>query len=35
LQFNHPVSGERIELQAGLPPELEDFVNHVATPSPV
>jgi len=26
LQFNHPVSGERIELQAALPPELEQFL---------
>lgn len=25
LQFNHPASGERIELQAPLPPELEQF----------
>ncbi len=25
LQFNHPVSGERIELLAPLPPELEQF----------
>jgi 23S rRNA pseudouridine955/2504/2580 synthase len=29
LQFNHPVSGERIELLAPLPPELENFVSHV------
>lgn len=27
LQFNHPASGERIELRAELPPELADFVN--------
>ncbi len=26
LQFNHPVSGERIELLAPLPPELEQFL---------
>ena len=26
LQFNHPVSGERIELLAPLPPELERFL---------
>jgi 23S rRNA pseudouridine955/2504/2580 synthase len=30
LQFNHPASGERIELLAELPPELADFV----TPPP-
>ena len=28
LQFDHPVSGERMELLAPLPPELEAFVNH-------
>ena len=28
LQFNHPLSGERIELLAPLPPELENFVTH-------
>jgi 23S rRNA pseudouridine955/2504/2580 synthase len=33
LQFSHPGSGERIELHAALPPELEKFVEHV-TPSP-
>ncbi|WP_167005794.1 RluA family pseudouridine synthase [Comamonas sp. Tr-654] len=27
LQFNHPASGERVELRAELPPELADFVN--------
>jgi 23S rRNA pseudouridine955/2504/2580 synthase len=26
LQFNHPASGERIELRAELPAELADFV---------
>ncbi|WP_422843518.1 RluA family pseudouridine synthase [Acidovorax sp. M2(2025)] len=30
LQFNHPASGDRIELRAELPPELADFV----TPPP-
>jgi len=35
LQFTHPASGERVELHAALPPELESFVAHVATPSPV
>ena len=29
LQFNHPLSGERVELLAPLPPELENFVTHV------
>ena len=28
LQFNHPVSGERIELLAPLPPELAQFLHH-------
>ncbi|MBU0889464.1 MAG: RluA family pseudouridine synthase [Gammaproteobacteria bacterium] len=30
LQFNHPASGERVALNAELPPELSDFVS----PSP-
>jgi 23S rRNA pseudouridine955/2504/2580 synthase len=30
LQFNHPASGERIELLASLPPELETFASHAA-----
>jgi 23S rRNA pseudouridine955/2504/2580 synthase len=30
LQFNHPASGERIELLAPLPTDLEDFVTHAA-----
>ena len=33
LQFNHPVSGERIELQAELPPELQQFLDHVISPA--
>jgi 23S rRNA pseudouridine955/2504/2580 synthase len=33
LQFNHPASGERVELLAHLPPELEAFATHAA-PSP-
>ena len=33
LQFNHPASGERVELLASLPPELETFATHAA-PSP-
>ena len=28
LQFNHPVSGERTELLAPLPPELAQFLHH-------
>ena len=34
LQFNHPVSGERIELLSPLPPELKRFADHVPTASP-
>ena len=30
LQFNHPASGERIELSAPLPTDLEVFANHAA-----
>jgi 23S rRNA pseudouridine955/2504/2580 synthase len=30
LQFSHPVSDERIELLAPLPPELEQFLAYVA-----
>ena len=30
LQFNHPASGERIEVVAPLPADLEDFVIHAA-----
>ena len=33
LQFNHPVSGERIELLSPLPPELKRFADHVPTSS--
>lgn len=29
LQFNHPLSAERIELQAALPPELAQFLSSV------
>jgi len=28
LQFNHPATGERIELMAPLPPELKHFADH-------
>ncbi|HEY8048000.1 MAG TPA: RluA family pseudouridine synthase [Ramlibacter sp.] len=30
LQFNHPASGERVTLEAPLPPELQDFLAHAA-----
>ena len=29
LQFTHPASGERVALQAELPPELQDHIAHV------
>jgi 23S rRNA pseudouridine955/2504/2580 synthase len=29
LEFNHPVSGERIALKAQLPPDLQSFLRHV------
>jgi 23S rRNA pseudouridine955/2504/2580 synthase len=32
LQFNHPATGERVELTAPLPPELAKFIDHEATP---
>ena len=32
LQFNHPASGERIELSSPLPLELEIFSDHAAPP---
>ena len=34
LQFNHPATGERIELIAALPPELKKFADHARAPSP-
>ena len=34
LQFNHPVSGERIELLAQLPPDLMQFLDHAAPTKP-
>lgn len=34
LQFNHPASGERVELLAPLPPDLNGFAPHDA-PAPV
>ena len=36
LQFNHPISGERVALNAELPPELQQFKDHVRiTTSPI
>jgi 23S rRNA pseudouridine955/2504/2580 synthase len=35
LQFSHPASGERVALQADLPPDLEKFVHHVTAAPPV
>jgi 23S rRNA pseudouridine955/2504/2580 synthase len=36
LQFNHPATGERMELLAALPPELKKFAEHaVSAPPPV
>jgi len=34
LQFDHPATGERVELLAPLPPELKRFCDHAAAPSP-
>jgi 23S rRNA pseudouridine955/2504/2580 synthase len=34
LQFNHPVSGERVELNAELPIELQQFKDHVRIKTP-
>jgi 23S rRNA pseudouridine955/2504/2580 synthase len=35
LQFTHPASGERVELQAELPPELKNFAEHVLSSPPL
>ncbi len=36
LQFNHPASGERIELMSALPPDLKKFADHAPiAPAPV
>ena len=36
LQFNHPASGERIELKSALPTELKKFADHVQpAPTPL
>lgn len=34
LQFDHPATGERIALQAPLPPELQRFTDHARDPAP-
>jgi 23S rRNA pseudouridine955/2504/2580 synthase len=34
LQFNHPVSGERVELNAELPTELQQCKDHVRIKTP-
>jgi 23S rRNA pseudouridine955/2504/2580 synthase len=34
LQFDHPATGERIALQAPLPPELQKFIDHARPTSP-
>ena len=33
LQFNHPATGERVELMAPLPAELQTFLDHATTPT--
>jgi 23S rRNA pseudouridine955/2504/2580 synthase len=35
LQFTHPATAQRIELQAELPAELRAFADHVLAPAPV
>jgi 23S rRNA pseudouridine955/2504/2580 synthase len=35
LQFNHPDTGERIELLAAMPPELKKFADHAHPAPPV
>jgi 23S rRNA pseudouridine955/2504/2580 synthase len=34
LQFNHPDTGERIELLAAMPPELKKFADHATATTP-
>ncbi len=34
LQFTHPATGERVALQAELPPELQEHIAHVQLPTP-
>ena len=33
LQFNHPATAQRVALQADLPPELQEYVDHVQPPA--
>ncbi|HYE41423.1 MAG TPA: pseudouridine synthase, partial [Ramlibacter sp.] len=33
LQFDHPATGERIALQAPLPPDLQKFITHARPPT--
>lgn len=33
LQFNHPATGERVELMAPLPAELQTFLDHAKAPT--
>jgi 23S rRNA pseudouridine955/2504/2580 synthase len=35
LQFDHPATGERVELLAPLPSELKRFCDHAVSPAPV
>jgi 23S rRNA pseudouridine955/2504/2580 synthase len=32
LQFNHPATGERVQLESPLPAELLKFITHAQTP---
>ena len=34
LQFNHPVTNERVALQADLPPELKTYIDHAPHQTP-
>ena len=34
LQFTHPVTGKRVELQSNLPSDLQQFIDHVAQHRP-
>jgi 23S rRNA pseudouridine955/2504/2580 synthase len=34
LQFDHPATGQRMELNAALPSELQKFLDHAVAPSP-
>jgi 23S rRNA pseudouridine955/2504/2580 synthase len=35
LQFDHPATGERVELTAALPADLQKFIEHAASAPPV